>query len=150
MPGILIATITCPRWQKLSSESMRLIHLVLGWALAITSLVVGDASERWSEIAASSSSNIIRLDDQTFDQLVTIERNYTAIGAPQQLFPLTALLVTFTALTPKFQCALCKEFAPEFRIVANSWRNAHPRSDGVFFGLLDVEDGRKVFLRVSL
>jgi oligosaccharyltransferase complex subunit gamma len=56
--------------------------------------------------------------------------------------------VTLTALKPQYQCILCREFDPEFTIVAKSWRTAHPQSDGVFFAKLDVVDGRPIFLKV--
>jgi len=55
--------------------------LFLTSILASISLVAGDALQKWTEIASKARSNVIRLDEQTFDQLITAERNYTAISA---------------------------------------------------------------------
>jgi hypothetical protein len=43
---------------------------------------------------------------------------------------------------------MCREFEPEFAVVAHSWRKAHPHSDGVFFARLDFAEGRPIFMRV--
>ena len=59
------------------------------------------------------------------------------------------LSVQLTALGAQYQCAMCREFDPEFNIVAQSWRRAHPHSDGVFFAKLDFAEGREIFMRVS-
>lgn len=53
--------------------------------LTLISLVAGDALQKWTEIASKSPSNVIRLDETTFDQLITTERNYTTIS----MFPPT-------------------------------------------------------------
>ena len=126
---------------------MRIHSLLLTSILVLISPAAGDTLQKWSEIATKSRSNVIRLDVQTFDQLVTTERNYTAISAS----PVPALfnrLVALTALQPQYQCALCREFDPEFSTVAESWRKAHPKSDGVFFGRLDFAEGQPIFVRV--
>ena len=59
---------------------MRFPGLFLLAIIAQVSLVTGDALQIWSDIAARSSANVIKLDEQTFDQLITNDRNYTAIG----------------------------------------------------------------------
>lgn len=43
---------------------------------------------------------------------------------------------------------MCREFDPEFATVAQSWKKAHPKSDGVFFAKLDFAEGRPIFMRV--
>lgn len=71
---------------------------------------------------------------------------------PQSVFPqdLQSLYaVTLTALAAQYQCSMCREFDPEFAIVAQSWKRAHPQSDGVFFAKLDFGEGRSVFTRVT-
>jgi len=60
------------------------------------------------------------------------------------------ILVQLTALGAQYQCAMCRDFDPEFAVVAQSWRKAHPRSDGVFFATLDFAEGRQIFMRVCL
>jgi OST3 / OST6 family, transporter family len=131
----------------LQDQKMRFPSLFLTSILASISLVAGDALQKWTEIASKSRSNVIRLDETTFDQLITTERNYTSISTSYQMWKLI-VLVALTALQPQYQCALCREFDPEFATVAESWRRAHPQSDGVFFGKVDFPEGRPIFVRV--
>ena len=111
-----------------------LISLLISLILSVTA---EDAVSRWSNLAAKSSTNVIRLDDTNFDEIITTERNYTVI-------------VALTALAPVYQCALCREFDPAFSTVALSWRKAHPHSDNVFFAKLDFANGRPIFVRVLI
>lgn len=60
-----------------------LLTLLVG----LLSVVRGDSLEKWTEIASKSRSNVIRLNEQTFDQLVTAERNYTAISLLPPVIP---------------------------------------------------------------
>ena len=53
-------------------------------------------------------------------------------------------------MAAQFQCAMCREFEPEFAVVAQSWRKVHPKSDGVFFAKLDFAEGRQIFMRVCV
>jgi len=129
------------------SFTMPFKWLLLTSVLGLLSQVRGDSLEKWTEIASKSRSNVIRLNEQTFDQLVTTDRNYTAISLlPWAL--LILIIVTLTALTAQHQCALCREFDPGFSIVAQSWRKAHPQSDGVFFAKIDFAEARSIFVRV--
>jgi hypothetical protein len=59
---------------------MRFPGLFLASILVSISLVAGDTLQKWTGIASKAKSNVIRLDEQTFDQLITTERNYTAIS----------------------------------------------------------------------
>jgi len=59
---------------------MRIQRGLLTTILGLVSLVGADSLQKWTEIASKSRSNVIRLNEQTFDQLVTAERNYTAIS----------------------------------------------------------------------
>ena len=61
---------------------MHIQRLLLTAILGLISLVGADNLQKWTEIAAKSRSNVIRLNEQTFDQLVAAERNYTAISPP--------------------------------------------------------------------
>lgn len=44
------------------------------------SFAAGDTLQYWNEVAARSRSNVIKLDDNLFDELIAAERNYTTIG----------------------------------------------------------------------
>jgi len=63
---------------------MHIQRLLLTAILGLISLVGAD-SLKWTEIAAKSRSNVIRLNEQTFDQLVAADRNYTAISPAPKL-----------------------------------------------------------------
>jgi hypothetical protein len=65
---------------------MRIQRLLLTTILGLVSLVGADSLQQWTEIASKSRSNVIRLNEHTFDQLVAAERNYTAIS-PSPLRP---------------------------------------------------------------
>src|SRR5271168_4284322 len=99
------------------AKTMRFQSLFLTSIVASISLVAGDALQKWTEIASNSRSNVIKLDETTFDQLITTERNYTSISTSHPIWKLI-VLVALTALQPQFQCALCREFDPEFETVA--------------------------------
>ena len=126
---------------------MRFQFLFLVSIFTSISLVAGDVLQKWTDVASRSSSNVIRLDENSFDQLIPTERNYTVVG----ILPFCSVAdvqVTLTAMGGQYQCLLCREFDPEFAIVAKSWRKAHPDSDAVFFAKLDLGEGRSVFVKV--
>jgi oligosaccharyltransferase complex subunit gamma len=126
---------------------MRFQFFFLAAIFTSISLVAGDVLQKWTDAASRSSSNVIRLDEKAFDQLIAPERNYTVVG----ILPLCSVAdvqVTLTAMGGQYSCLLCREFDPEFATVAKSWRKAHPESDGVFFAKLDLAEGRSIFIRV--
>lgn len=87
--------------------------------------------------AAKSGPGPIALNDKTFEDLTTGPRNYTA-------------LVLLTALDPRFGCHLCKEFQPEYELLAKSWLRKHKDSNGLFFANLDFSAGRTTFQKVCI
>jgi hypothetical protein len=58
---------------------MRCQNFVLASILGAVTFVAGNV-QKWTDVSLKSRSNVINLDDQTFDQLITAERNYTTIG----------------------------------------------------------------------
>jgi len=103
----------------------------------ISVAVAADARDTWTDVALQSSSNVVKLNDQNFDQLITPDRNYTSI-------------IVLTALAPQFGCSLCRDFDPEFAIVAQSWKSAYPSLDGVIFAKLDFAEGKPIFQRFGI
>lgn len=87
--------------------------------------------------SARSGPGPISLTDKTFEDLTSGPRNFTS-------------LVLLTALDPRFGCHLCKEFQPEFELLAKSWLKKHKDSDGFFFANLDFSDGRQTFQKLGL
>ncbi|KAF8422666.1 hypothetical protein EV426DRAFT_161850 [Tirmania nivea] len=87
--------------------------------------------------SARSGPGPLALTDKTFEDLTSGPRNYTA-------------LVLLTALDPRFGCHLCKEFQPEFELLAKSWLRKHKDSNGFFFANLDFSHGRHTFQKLGL
>jgi oligosaccharyltransferase complex subunit gamma len=92
---------------------------------------------KFASLAASARPHkgVIELGDSLYDELTTTPRNYTAV-------------VLLTALDAKFGCQLCKEFQPEYELLAKSWISKHKNSDGLFFGELDFANGKNTFMKV--
>lgn len=85
----------------------------------------------------SLSSTPLRLDDNTYDDLTTSPRNYTAV-------------VLLTALDARFGCQLCKDFQPEWELLSKSWTKGDRRGDSrTLYAQLDFADGKETFQKVS-
>jgi len=66
-----------------SIAKMRLHSPILLCSLLLfllLSLVAADSLQKWTDIALKSKSGVIRLNDQTFDQLISEDRDYTVVG----------------------------------------------------------------------
>ena len=87
-------------------------------------------------LSRSLSYAPLKLDDASFTDLTGTPRDYT----------LVALL---TAMPAQFGCQLCREFQPEFDIVARSWTSGDKKGNSkVLFGTLDFPDGKSTFQKV--
>lgn len=85
------------------------------------------------------SSNIVKLNDASFNELTKQPRQHYAV-------------MLLTALSPQFGCHFCHEFDPEFDVLASSWRKSGAAKDGseVYFGRLDFKDGGDTFRSLQL
>lgn len=85
----------------------------------------------------SPSATALQIDDKVYDDLTAAPRDYTAV-------------VLLTALEARFGCQLCREFQPEWDVIAKSWnkgdRDALPR---VLYSTLDFAEGKGTFQKVS-
>jgi hypothetical protein len=89
-----------------------------------------------SDLAASSKSNVITLDDATY--------SYYAVNKPRPY----SLIVFLTAAHPKFKCHICKALDREFQLLADSYAKtvkASGEKPEVFFLRLDYESSQRVF-----
>lgn len=98
------------------------------------------ASKKLSKFTAlasgpKSKNGLLQLTDTLYEELTTGPRNYTAV-------------VLLTALEARIGCQLCRDFAPEFDLLAKSWNSAHKGPDGLFFGELDFANARTTFQKV--
>ncbi|KAI1317804.1 oligosaccharyl transferase subunit ost3/OST6 [Mortierella claussenii] len=80
---------------------------------------------------ASANKGIIQIDSHTFDETMALPRNYS-------------LVLLFTAMSSQVQCVACKNFDPEFRLVASSWLGLADKSK-LFFGVVDFSTDQSIF-----
>jgi len=86
----------------------------------------------------SHSSTPLKLDDASYEQLTNIHRDYTAV-------------VLLTALEARFGCQLCREFAPEWDILAKSWNKGDRKGvSRTIFATLDFSNGKATFQKMML
>ena len=83
------------------------------------------------------SSAPIKLEDATYGQLTSTPRDYS-------------VAVLLTALEPRFGCQLCREFQPEWDLLAKSWTKGDKKGESrLVYGTLDFVDGKGTFQSVS-
>ena len=94
----------------------------------------GGKFERY--FSKSTSSGPLHLDDGVYDDLTAAPRNYT-------------VAVLLTALEARFGCQLCREFQPEWDLIAKSWNRADKGGQSrVLYGTLDFAEGKATFQKV--
>ncbi|CAG8438458.1 1850_t:CDS:2 [Funneliformis mosseae] len=83
------------------------------------------------------NQGVVELDSNLYDEFVSAPRNYS-------------IAILLTALEPQINCVPCKEFDPEFRLVANSWLWSGNDPSRLYFGILDFKNGREIYARLNL
>lgn len=82
------------------------------------------------------ASSPLKLDDAVYDKLTAAPRDY-------------AVAVLLTALDPRFNCQLCREFQPEWNLLAKSWTKGDKSGESrLVYGTLDFTDGKNTFQSV--
>ncbi len=119
---------------------MRFIITALS-ALAVAGLSFAEkksSEQRFKEFHhLSRSSPALKLNDASYNSLTAVPRDYT-------------VAVLLTALDARFGCQLCREFQPEWDLVAKSWFKGDRAGESrLLFGTLDFAEGRDVFVSVS-
>lgn len=108
--------------------------------LPVLSVVSGVLSasnpDKFATYQSLSRSGPVDLDTASYEDLTSTPRDYYAV-------------VILTATDPRFGCALCRDFEPEWDLIARSW-NKGPKPDDlkVAFGTLDFDNGKPVFQKV--
>ncbi|KAK9390186.1 hypothetical protein V1515DRAFT_589469 [Lipomyces mesembrius] len=116
-----------------------LLATIFGVAVVAKNEELHDESYMKKLLKSSSlQPGVIRLTDNNFDSVVSAPRDY-------------GLVVLLTAEAPQMGCHLCREFRPDYNLVAQSWRQEHPKGgEGLYFGVLDLRDGQKTFQKLQL
>ncbi|TQV93888.1 hypothetical protein V2A60_003953 [Cordyceps javanica] len=120
---------------------MRILSSLLGVCLLLgsSSAEKKSSEQRFNEFhQLSNSSPSLQLKETSYKSLTSSPRDYSAI-------------VLLTALDARFGCQLCREFQPEWDILAKSWLKGDKAGESrLLFGSLDFEKGRDVFASLGL
>ncbi|WWD16213.1 hypothetical protein CI109_100639 [Kwoniella shandongensis] len=116
---------------------MRPFTLLSSLLLALP-LTLASSAAHWSAIAAKSKDGIIKLDSQSYEELLALDRDYS-------------VSILLTALPPQYKCQPCHVFDPAFNSVAASWRKVPKQvREQHFFAKLDFENGQEVYQQLGL
>lgn len=86
--------------------------------------------------AKALSSAPVKLGDPSYRELTGAPRDYT-------------VAVLLTAMDSRFGCQLCRDFQPEWDLLARSWTGGDKKGESrLVFGTLDFADGRDIFMSV--
>ncbi|KAG2216651.1 hypothetical protein INT45_010791 [Circinella minor] len=105
-------------------------------AALFTLVIAQDAKTKRLEGIAKSNNGIIKLNSNTYSQYTEGKRNY-------------GIVVLLTAMDDYFKCIPCREFDPEYKLVASSYQKTKDPSR-VFFGHLDFKDGQAIYQKLGL
>ena len=96
-----------------------------------------EPGERFNRLLAKSRAEApLKLNDRSFAELTDTPRDHFS-------------LVLLTALPAQLGCQLCREYQPEYNILARSWRKGDKSGKHrTFFGTLDFPDGKDTFQKV--
>ncbi|PSS27415.1 hypothetical protein M430DRAFT_130925 [Amorphotheca resinae ATCC 22711] len=97
------------------------------------------AADRFQQFHTKALASVpLKLDDSIYDQLTASPRDYS-------------VAVLLTALESRFGCQLCREFQPEWDLLAKSWTKGDKKGESrLVYGTLDFMDGRKTFQSLGL
>ncbi|KAK5159130.1 hypothetical protein LTR04_005105 [Oleoguttula sp. CCFEE 6159] len=118
---------------------MRLLQILTACLLPLSVLAAQKATgDRFQDFHAQqlSSSASIKLDDASYTKLTSAPRDYS-------------VAVLLTALETRFGCQLCREFQPEWDLIAKSWTKGDKAGESrLIYGTLDFNDGKNTFQSV--
>ncbi|TKA71795.1 hypothetical protein B0A49_05434, partial [Cryomyces minteri] len=120
---------------------MRLSQILTACLLPLSALAAKKATgDRFQDFHAQqlSSSTSIKLDDASYTKLTSAPRDYS-------------VAVLLTALETRFGCQLCREFQPEWDLIAKSWTKGDKAGESrLIYGTLDFNDGKNTFQSLML
>jgi hypothetical protein len=118
------------------SYTMKLSSIITSLLLPLVSLAAKKSSS--DRFAENYSKNLpLKLDDDSYQALTSGPRDY-------------AVSILLTALEPRFGCAACRDFQPEWEILARSWQRGDKNGESrVLFATLDFVDGKSTFQSVG-
>ncbi|KAL4912130.1 hypothetical protein BDW62DRAFT_195383 [Aspergillus aurantiobrunneus] len=96
------------------------------------------STDKFDQYQSLSSLAPIQLDDSSYDYITSKPRDYY-------------VAVILTAMEARFGCVLCRDFQPEFDLIARSWnKGSKPDDLKLLFGTLDFKNGKVTFQKLML
>lgn len=95
-----------------------LLSYIIVVTTLVTNVLAGFSNSELLGMAKSHRNKVITLNDQNYQEILGGPRDYH-------------LFVLLTSDSPQINCALCREFKPDFEIVSNSWFKEHPQGVSV-------------------
>ncbi|KAL8828233.1 MAG: hypothetical protein Q9191_002703 [Dirinaria sp. TL-2023a] len=119
---------------------MRLLQTLALCALPLLTFAAKKAQtgtfERYHDKFLSTAP--LKLDDSAYEALTTLPRDYS-------------VAVLLTALEARFGCQLCRDFQPEWDVLARSWARGDRKGETrMLYGTLDFTDGKATFQKLML
>ncbi|OGE52711.1 hypothetical protein PENARI_c009G01660 [Penicillium arizonense] len=94
--------------------------------------------DKFARYQSLSRSGPVDLDSASYEELTSEPRDYFAV-------------VILTATDARFGCLLCRDFEPEWDLIARSWnKGTKPDDLKVVYGTLDFDNGKAVFQKLML
>ncbi|KAF7587571.1 oligosaccharyl transferase subunit ost3/OST6 [Aspergillus hancockii] len=106
--------------------------------MGIIALCANSDPDKFERYQSLSRSTPIELDDSSYEDLTSKTRDYH-------------VAVLLTATDARYGCVLCREFQPEWELIARSW-NKGPQPDDLrlLFTTLDFSNGKATFQKLML
>lgn len=114
-------------------KALVLLSILPGAALAAKK----SARDQFEDFHSKSmTSTPLKLTDLNYDKLTASPRDYS-------------VAILLTALETRFGCQLCRDFQPEWDLLAKSWIKGDKKGESrLLYGTLDFVDGKKTFQSV--
>jgi hypothetical protein len=107
---------------------------LLPFLLSISVNASTDVYRKYRDLA--QTTNPVILDESSYDELTTGPRNHS-------------VAVLLTARDARYGCQMCRQFQPEWELIAKSWLKGDKVGDSkLVFGTLDFDNGKPVFQKV--
>ncbi|KAL4885387.1 hypothetical protein BJY04DRAFT_180850 [Aspergillus karnatakaensis] len=118
---------------------MKLFNLITSLLYVIPlALAASSNQDKFERYQSLSRLAPIELDDSSYDDLTSKPRDFYAA-------------VILTAMEARFGCALCRDFQPEFDLIARSWNKGNKNTEvKLLFGTLDFTKGKAAFQKLML
>ena len=119
---------------------MKVFNLVVSLLCIIPhAFCVTADSNKFERYRSLSRSAPIELTDSSYEDITSKHRDYH-------------VAVLLTAADSRYGCILCREFQPEWELIARSWNKGSKPDDGLrmLFATLDFSDGKGTFQKVFI